>query len=214
MKRNLLLLAALCGIIMSVDAQKVNFGVKAGVNISSLGDYEWRLLHDDVEFDAKAGLYAGVFTQIYFFKGLGIETGLFYAQLGGKDKENDYLELYEVTANPSYLQLPVCLVYKFNFGEKFSLYPALGIYGGCGVGGKMKAEGNIGSFDITSEVNYFDDFARRFDFGGTVGLTLQYWKIALGFGYDRSFIRVNKKEIKYEDNAFNSNFRVTLGFVF
>lgn len=214
MKQKLLLIVVMIGMFMGANAQKVNFGVKAGLNISSLSEYEHPLLYEDAELDNKLGLYAGIFTQIYFTHRLGIETGLYYTQLGGKDKENDYDEQYKVTANPAYLQLPVSVIYKFDLPAKFTLYPSLGLYAGYGLSGKIKTKGMINATDISSKVDYFDDFARKFDFGGTVGLNLQYQKTVLGLGYERSFTRVNKKAVTYGDNAFNSNFRVTLGYIF
>lgn len=215
MRRKLVLSVVALFLISGMYAQSVRFGVKAGLNISSLDEYEYLISqYEDAEMDNKLGLYAGVFAQIYFTNNLGIETGLFYAQLGGKDKENDYYEQYKVTANPSYLQLPVSLIYKFNTPIGLSIYPSLGVYAGYGLSGKIKVEGMVGSTDIGSKVDYFDDFGRRFDFGGTVGLNFEYSNVVLGLGYDRGFIRVNKEKAVYEDNAYNSNFRITLGYVF
>lgn len=214
MKQKFVLLLVLVVVSAGVHAQKVAFGVKAGMNVSSLGGYEYIFSHEDAELENKLGLYTGVFTQIYLTPKLGIETGLFYTQLGGKDKENDYDEQYEVTANPSYLQLPVSILYRFELPGKLTLYPSLGVYGGYGLSGKIKTRGSVGATHVDADMDYFDDFARRFDFGGTVGLNLEYRKILLGVGYDRSFIRVNEEKVRYDDDAYNSNFRVTVGYIF
>lgn len=217
MKRSLLLSSALLIVMATVvNAQGVKFGVKGGLNISSLSDYEHFISeHEDAELDNKAGVYAGVFTQIYFTTHFGIETGLFYSMLGGQDKENDHYEHYKVTANPSYLQIPVTAIYKFNLPAGFSIYPSVGVYGGYGLSGKIKTGGTIGSIDILpGTIDYFDVFARKFDFGATAGLNIGYRKFVLGTAYDRGLIRVNKDKIPYDDNAFNSNFRITLGYIF
>lgn len=215
MKRKLLLSSALLIVMVTVvNAQSIRFGVKGGLNISSLSDYEYVMEYEDAELENKLGLYAGVFTQIYFTSNFGIETGLFYSMLGGKDKENDYNEQYKVTANPSYLQLPVAAIYKFNLPAGFSIYPAVGVYAGYGLAGKMKTSGMIGNTDISSETDYFDSFARRFDFGTTVGLNVEYKNIVLGAAYDRGLVRVNEHKVPYGDNAYNSNFRITLGYIF
>lgn len=214
MKQKFVLLLMLAVVSAGAYAQKVQFGVKAGMNVSSLSGYEYVFSHEDAELEDKLGLYAGVFTRIYFTPKLGIETGLFYAQLGGKEKENDYDEKYKVTADPSYLQLPVSVIYRFELPGKLALYPSLGVYGGYGLSGKIKTRGTVGSTNVDTDLDYFDDFARRFDFGGTVGLNLEYRKMLLGVGYDRGFIRVNEEKVRYDDDAYNSNFRVTLGYVF
>jgi hypothetical protein len=197
----------------SVYAQKVRFGVKAGLNVSSLGGYEYVFSQEDVEFDYKPGLYAGVLAQIALGSNLGLETGLYYAQLGGKEKERDYQENYQVTATPSYLQCPVSVTYQFKPG-KITLYPSVGLYAGYGLSGKIKTRGSIGSARIDGDADYFGDLARRFDVGGTVGLNLEYRKFVLGVGYDRGFVRVNKEKVLYDEDAYNSNYRVTLGFIF
>jgi len=213
MKKSVLI-SALVFFGMLAQAQEFNFGIRGGLNISSLGDYEQIVgQYEDSELEDKLGLYAGLFFQYTFANNFGIESGLFYAMLGGKEKENDYYEAYKVTANPAYLQLPVSVFYKINLPSDFKIYPALGIYAGYGLGGHLKTEGSIGGEDIGSKVKYFDDFAEKFDFGGTVGLNVQYKKFILGFHYDHGFIRVNKEKIAYGDNAYNSNFRCSLSFL-
>lgn len=214
MKRKVMLLMALAIVFTGVYAQGVKFGVKGGLNISSLGDYEHVIAHEDAELDEKLGLYAGAFAQFYFSKNFGLETGLFYTQLGGRDKENDWNEQFKVTANPAYLQLPVSAFYRFNLTPKLAFYPSFGLYAGYGLSGKFKVKGTVGSVDVGTENDYFDNFARKFDAGITVGVNFQYSKFLLGVGYDQGFLRVNKDKSEYGDNAYNSNLRVTVGVVF
>jgi len=208
-----LLLLASCSIIS--NAQRVDWGVRGGLNVSSLGDYEQTVgMYEDSELGNKLGLYAGLFLQYHFTEKLGIESGLFYTQLGGKDNENDYNESYKITANPSYLQIPVTAFYKFSLPYNLKVYPALGMYAGYGLNGKIKTRGTVGGENVNSEIKYFSDFANRFDLGATVGLNIQYSKFILGFNYDRGFLRVNKDKVAYEDNAYNSNIRCTLSYIF
>lgn len=216
MKKSILLLLVLVACsTASLEAQKFNFGVRGGLNISSLGDYEHPIgVYEDSELDNRLGPYAGLFVQYHITNQLGLESGLFYSQLGGKDKENDYDESYKITANPSYLQIPLTVFYKIDITNKFKFYPDLGIYAGYGIGGKMKTEGTIMNENVDSDLTYFDDFAREFDFGGTVGVNLEYNKFILSVNYDQGFTRVNKTKVKYEDNAYNSNLRITLGYIF
>jgi hypothetical protein len=215
MKKIILFLFISCSCFTFLNAQRLNWGVRGGLNISSLGDYEQVIgMYEDAELENKLGLYAGLFIQYSFTEKLGIESGLFYSQLGGKEKEHDYDESYKVTANPSYLQIPVTAFYKFSLPGNFKIYPALGIYAGYGLSGKMKSRGTIWNENIDSEIKYFKDFANRFDFGATIGLNLQYSKFIFGVNYDRGFLRVNKDKVVYGDNAFNSNFRCTLSYIF
>jgi hypothetical protein len=209
-----ILIITLVAAFAAANAQEFGFGIKGGLNISSLGGYEYPLLYEDAELEVKAGACAGIFTQIFFTSRIGLETGLYYSILGGEDKERDYGEEYRITANPAYLQLPLSVIYRFRLSENFAVYPSAGIYAGYGLSGKIKTSGMTGSADLTSEVDYFDSFARKYDFGGTVSANLEYRKFVLGFACDRGFIRVNKNKLEYDDNAFNSNFRITLGYIF
>lgn len=128
-----ILLALLASCTIIVNAQQFKWGVRGALNISSMGEYEHPLgQYEDSELNSRLGFYGGIFGQLYFTEKLGIETGLFFAQLGGKDKENDYDESYKITANPSYLQLPITVFYKFNLPAGFQIYPALGYMPGMG----------------------------------------------------------------------------------
>ena len=215
MKRIILLSALITLAFSSINAQGVRFGIKGGLNTSSLGEYEYSLaVRENAELDNKAGVYAGLFTQIFFTPQLGLETGLFYSTLGGMEKENDHNEQYKITVNPAYLQLPLILIYKVDILEDLAIYPAVGVYGGYGLSGKIKSKGTVWENDVTFEKNYFDDFARKLDVGGSIGLNVEYRKFVLGGAYDRGFLRVNKEKIEFGDNAFNSNFRITLAYIF
>ena len=222
--KKFLLLAAFIAPAFFLSAQKINWGVRGGLNISSLSDYEMPIYQrpsgsfECSELDNRLGAYAGAFAQFALSGNLGLETGLYYARLGGKDKEYDdergSIEQYKIDANPSYLQLPVALYYKFNITDKFKIYPSAGLYAGYGLTGNLKQQGSVGGIPIDSKAKYFDNFANKFDLGLTVGLNIEYSKFILGIHYDRGFTRVNKTEILYGDNAYNSNVRCSLAYLF
>ena len=215
MRKFILLLTFISSSCILLNAQQFNWGVRGGLNISSLGDYEHTIgQYEDSELDSKLGFHAGVFAQFPVSGNLGIETGLFYSQLGGKDKENDRNEQYKIEANPSYLQIPVSVFYKFNVIDEFKFYPSLGVYAGYGLSGKLKMKGTVAGQDIDSKVDYFGNFANKLDFGATIGMNIQYSKFILGMHYDQGFTKVNKEKTVYGDNAFNSNFRLSLSYLF
>lgn len=214
MKRILLVALVICA-GMAAQAQKVNFGIKAGVNLSSLGDFDYRMTGgEDADLANGVGPYGGVFTQIYLTKHFGLETGLYYTQLGGRERARDVFEDYKVTARGSYLQLPLSAFYEFPVTKKISLYPSLGVYGAYGLAGKIKTEGQYNAVDLKSENDYFGDFANRFDFGGTAGLQVGFGKLLIGGSFDHGITRVNKTKTNREDNAYNSAVRLTVGFKF
>ncbi len=198
-----------------LQAQEVKFGIKGGVNLSSLGEYEYMLNPtEDAQLENQFGAYAGLFSQIYLNNKWGLETGLFFTQLGGREKERDYDENYSVKAKASYLQLPLSVFYAIQLPGKVKLYPSIGVYGAYGLSGKIKASGQVLGTDISQQQDYFGDFAKRFDFGGTAGIQAGLGNFLLGASYDQGVIRVNKQKATWEDNAYNSNFRISVGYLF
>jgi hypothetical protein len=104
---NVLLVSLFMAMAMTANAQ-LQWGVKAGLNVSSYHEY-------DDDLSNKAGFHVGVATQYLFTPQVGIETGLYYSTLGAKstweEKGGSYSYKEETTINPSYLQLPVSVLY-------------------------------------------------------------------------------------------------------
>jgi hypothetical protein len=252
MKKILVIVVAFIGFSLSANAQ-FNIGVKGGLNVSSFsGLNEMSVNKNDMseslEQSSRAGFHLGVNVQYMFTPQIGVESGLFYSRLGAKITskyaENSYDTFFrveeEITANPSYLQLPLSVLYKFNLGQGFYLYPSVGLYVGCGIGGKLTTvyewEYTINSYwgftdsgsgeeqhNMFGEnyIEYLDDDVKifnRLDAGFIGGLTLQYSKFTLGFGYEQGFATVNRKykgEYFFGDTALkNRNIKVSIGYFF
>lgn len=187
--KNLRTVLVLCLLTLGVVAAnaQINWGVKAGLNVSSLegknSDYA----------DYKAGFNAGVFGQYMITDAFGLESGLFYSMKGYKTDIVPLADGSSKTYNASYLQLPIQAIYKFEVGQNLYLYPAAGIYLAYGLGGTDK---------------YFDS-AKEFDLGLDVGVNLQFEKIIIGVGYERGFLKAF--EI---GKTYNSNVMVNVGYLF
>ena len=156
MRKILIIAAVLIGFSFSASTQ-VNWGIKAGLNISSFsgfGEYDrtwcgvdWRE-SQSLEQSNKLGFHVGVNMQCMFTPQAGIESGLFFSTLGSKTtqthRNNDFYDIYssrsKLAINPMYLQLPVQLLYKINLTQNIYLYPSAGLYFGYGIGGKIKHE--------------------------------------------------------------------------
>ena len=212
----------------SVNAQ-LNFGVKAGLNastITGIKDYMAEEIGDGtISSSYKPGVHIGAFAQYMFSQEVGIEGGLYYSMLGAKVESKASFENYYLkatgTASPSYIQLPVSFLYKFNVGQDLQLYPSAGIYLGYGIGGKFKAEldtnvpaGLIDDDEFEYEMDYFGDDAgtNRFDMGLALGFNLQYSKFIIGLGYDLGLTNIFKE---VDDASYkNGNVRISLGYLF
>lgn len=135
--------------------KRLTWGVRAGMNLSSLGG--------DVESDSKVGFKAGVSADINIVNSFSISTGLFYSMEGFKAKGGDD----KFTAG--YLNLPIYASYRLNFAEESQLQVNFGPYLAYGLHG---------------EDNYFDAF-KRFNMGLGVGAgyTLKSWYLGLDYQF-------------------------------
>jgi hypothetical protein len=212
-------MAAIMLLFVAVTASaQVKVGVKAGVNSASVGEVQ--INEYAVGLDDKLGFHAGVMLQYTASNNWGVETGLYYSLQGGKDKELERDEQYEVTATAHYLQLPVQAIYKFKLATDLQLYPAVGVYFAYGMGGKLKGSGEAmedrsGPFNLTYDGDFFNDDRNKFDLGMALGLNLQYKRYLFGVSYDYGFLKLNKNPIQYEDdNTRTENLKVSLGIFF
>ena len=237
MKKLVIIATALVGFLFTVNAQQINFGVKAGVNFSSFGGYEGfnGTVLDEYGTEAgtvsekqngKTGFHVGVNMQCMFTEQLGIETGLFFSTLGTKITHKasftDTQHGGEWTYNPMYLQLPIQALYKFTLAPNVYLYPSAGVYLGYGIAGKSNGGPNL--FGENSDDLGSYRIANRFDAGLIGELTFQYTNFTFGFGYQYGLTNVSRKigDIapgRYlitgnENPATNRNFKISVGYFF
>ncbi len=180
-----------------------NWGIKAGLNVSSFrGD------SSPYELDNKTGFHAGINMQYMFTPQIGLESGLYYLSLGAKATRNSDSFKQTATFNPSYLQVPISFLYKFNLGRDMCIYPSLGWYFGYGIAGKVSYDNSDGE---SHKENVFD-YLNRFDMGLTTGLNFQYSKFLFGLGYDCGM--ANAGGDKLEFSPYNTNFKASIGYSF
>ena len=212
MKTKILVSVAFCMLTIAASAQ-FSIGAKGGLNVSAIEEF------GPYSFEGKAGFHGGVMAQYMFNKNLGLESGLYYSMMGGREKEKDYdnrnrIDDYTASANPSYLQAPLYAIYKFHITDKFSIYPSLGVYFGYGLNGKIDIKGIENGIDITQKGDFFNDDTNRFDMGAGIGLNIQHNRIVFGLGYEHGFLKINKHEFPFDDeNAYNSNLKLSVGFI-
>ena len=147
-----LILAAL--MVATFASAQVQWGLRAGLNLSHLSDDDkydyWYADIDDetIEHKSKPGLSIGVSAYVPTNNFFGIETGLYFQQLGerieGKKYEKDerydeewgYEEKYKIKLN--YLQVPILASYKLPVNVDWKLQA--GPYLAVAVSGKAKGE--------------------------------------------------------------------------
>jgi hypothetical protein len=235
MKKLFLLVLVTTLSVVTISAQ-LSVGVKAGFNasnITGLPDLSELTILDFLGIKTnstnnyKPGVNAGIAVQYMFTKHFGLESGLYYTMIGATQKLNvpigeNYINLI-FDYNPSYLQLPISVLYKFEVGPNLYLYPSAGVYLAYGLTGKVKGkiESDLPDEDIilhldvdTDEVDFFSNEMNRFDAGIGLGLNLQYANFVIGLGGDLGLLKINKEDPGNYDNLKNINVKVSVGYFF
>ena len=201
MKKAMLVLCVTLLCVTAVSAQGFKVGLKAGFNASTITNFP------EVQGTTNyylPGFQAGLMAQSMFSRQFGLETGLYYSTLGIKQKGT----VVTVTTRPSYIQLPLTLLYKFDAGLGLLLYPQAGAYVGYGIGGKSKTTpGEI-------SVDFFNDNMNRFDAGLTFGFNVEHSGFVVGLGYDLGLMKINKNNLVAGNDYKNANIKVTVGHFF
>jgi hypothetical protein len=122
---------------LSVNAQKVHFGVKAGMNASSLN------FENNNNMETKIGFNAGVLAHIHSNSAQwGFQPELYYSSEGAKNKSNS-----DASLNLGYLNVPVLVQYMFDNGFRIEAGPQVGFL----MSGKSKIGDN--STDVKDNLN-------------------------------------------------------------
>ncbi len=184
--------------VISVNAQekKVTFGLKAGLNLSSVGS-------EDGDYDntkTKPGFHAGITLDCAFSPHWYLLTGLEYTLKGVK------LELSpkDQTVTAGYIQLPISGAFKFRFSEELAILAYAGPYFAYGINGKIKQGSN--------EQDTFSDIAlKEFDCGMNAGVGLEWKKLCFSLGGEVGMVNIMQKN---NDEAQTRNFTLSAGYKF
>jgi hypothetical protein len=228
MKKIFLTFVAVAAIATSAFAQAgaLQFGVKAGVNLSSVsGDVE------DVK--SKIGFNVGVTVDYGFTDNLFLLSGLELTQKGYKVEE-EYSEDYPgasvnvkstVTSSPLYLQIPIHIAYKLDLGS-VKLVPEVGPYVAFGIAGKTKVKTELSSdnqavLDLIGDTSSEEDGdffgsedeggAKSFDFGIGLGIGAEFGKLGAKIGYDLGLTSLSYNK---DFSVKNGNFYLSVGYKF
>ncbi len=159
---------------MNAQDKLVTLGVKAGVNLSTLGG--------DVDDMKSVFKYqVGVTADIAVTENLYILTGLDLQTKGAKYKPESGTN---IKYNPMYLQMPVHVGYKFNLFSDLKLVVNAGPYIAYGIGGKAK------SGDESLKL-FGDDILKRLDYGIGGGIGVELGMFSVGAGYDLGLANIS-----------------------
>lgn len=104
---------ALSSVTFTTYAQgsdELQFGLKAGINLSNVYDSKG----EDFDADAKVGLAAGAFLAVPIGKFVGFQPEILFSQKGFRGTGEFLGSPYEFTRTTSYIDLPLLISFKPN----------------------------------------------------------------------------------------------------
>lgn len=194
----LILLIALFLSTVSLNAQekKATFGVKAGLNISSIASDEGN--YDNTK--SKSGFHAGVTLDYAFSTNWYLLTGLEYTVRGVTIELNPNNQ--NVTA--AYLQLPVAAAFKLKINDDMAIVVSTGPYFSYGIHGEIKQG--------SRKQDTFSDVAlKKFDCGMILGAAFEWRKLCFSLGSELGVVNIMQKG---NDNAETRNLTLSVGYKF
>ena len=191
--KKLLLSIAILASGLTINAQEIKFGAKAGLNISNFSG-------DDVENnDARTSFHIGAVAEIEISDKFSVQPELIYSAQGSTTSDLGV----DITAAVDYLNVPVMA--KYYVAERFSLEagPQIGFL----MSAKMKAE----SGGDSEEIDVKDDL-KSIDFGINFGAG---YKLENGLNFSARY-NLGLSDIAEESDSSVKNgvFQVSVGYSF
>lgn len=215
----------------SENPKKVSFGIRAGMNISSIGgDFKDATKAGGLDTKSKIGFNLGGVLDIYLNDWLYIQPGLSVTTKGTKFEGPVIIENVQAKGvakgNPIYLQIPVLLSNRFQLGQDIQWQLNYGLYMAYGVGGKMTQEFSVpgSSQKIEVKTDFFGDSTdsfgfNRFDAGLVLGTGFSFSQFYVGLQYEMGLVNAaNDKYWGYEAGGSPTykmnNFSINVGYNF
>lgn len=170
MKKIVSLIVLLAAMTMTAQAQKPKFGVKGGLNLTSM-----KFSRDAVKSDNQAGFYVGPTLKFTLpIVGLGFDVAALYDQRSTKVENKDGNQgTGEEKIKQKSIQVPINVRYNIGLGSEAGIYLAVGPQFGFPVGDKVYNT-KVGDYRLK-------DASVSFNFGAGVYL-LEHLEV--GFAYN------------------------------
>lgn len=146
----------------TANAQKVNLGIKGGLNVYNVNN------DNDVKYDSKTGFHAGLIGHIHLAPQFALQPEVVYSSQGAKFTTSNT----ESKLKLGYINVPVMFQYMFDNGFRLQAGPQVGFLINA------ETETNGASTDIKNNLKTVD-----FGLGAGVG----YIHTPSGFGVDARY---------------------------
>jgi hypothetical protein len=178
MKNSLKFAMLICLMVAVTNMQaQIKVGPTFGLNLSTM-----TLKTMGISMDPKTlvGFNVGVISEIPLSGNLSLQPAVLYSAKGSKYSITFFEVTEEAEISPSFLEIPVNALYKFDLGT-LKLFLNAGPYLAYGIGGKTKSGG------VSAEIRYGsgeNNDMKRFDFGLNfgAGLDIKNFLISAHYG--------------------------------
>ncbi|KIA99210.1 hypothetical protein OA93_06155 [Flavobacterium sp. KMS] len=185
------------------NAQEVKFGVKGGINLSTLtGDVE--------DASSKVGFQVGGFAEIKLTEKFSVQPEVLYSLQGAKSEGSEFGYTSKSTLNLSYLNIPVMA--KYYVAEKFSLEagPQIGFLLSAKDDTKVTVDGESSS----EKINVKDDY-KSIDFGVNFGAGYDFTEnLSAGLRYNLGLSNIAETVEGENYKVKNSVFSLSVAYKF
>lgn len=205
MKKFLTIFLILFAFISVMQAQKMQIGPKAGVNIANLSG-------DDVEgTDSRTGFGGGLFFMYQFSEMFGIQPEAYYTMKGATEKLDVLGTTVDVTYTFDYVEVPLLLKLLIPI-ENSAINPAIfaGPFVGFNTTAKIKAEADGQSEEMDIDEVKSTEFGLAF--GGGVGFPVGNNELGFDVRYILGLSTLDDSAEEADVKNSVINFNVYFGF--
>jgi hypothetical protein len=192
----------------AISAQESRFGIKGGLNLSTLTTDDF----DDKNL--KPGFHIGVFNKVSLGDALAIQPELLFITKGAKYSYDNPLVDGDTKFNLNYIELPVKLVVNLIEVIEVQFGPYLGYL----VSAKSETNAEVLDFwNIDSDEEIDREQFKPFDYGLSLGVGLDLNPLIVGVNYNLGLTPVANEEKISDDilgGAKNSVIQVYVGIKF
>ena len=206
--KKLYLLIVMVSASVSVYAQHVNAGLKAGLSLTQM---RFTLGEDSYSTDMTVGFQAGAYFTFTVSDLISIQPEVVYSRVGGEEKEAEgYNNDNEISLKYKLDYISVPVMFKFTVARDFYLQagPQIGFL--TAANASIKKDGNSGEASVT-------DMFTSVDVGANVGLGLAFNRLGFDARYQfgmSNIIKGNSEAIIFAPNvhAFNRVIQFTVSY--
>jgi hypothetical protein len=197
----------------SLYAQNLSYGIKGGLNLSTL------TVADADDSNIIPGFHAGLFADIFVADKVSIGPEIHFSTKGVKATyDANLLGLNLATGETRldlyYVDIPVYV--KYYLSEDFNFH--LGPYAGMLTKAKIETDAELLDFiEVDDSENMDREVFNTLDYGVSMGLGFIVEPVRIGFNYNLGLNRVAKEDDSMESllgDAKNNVIQVYLGFSF